>query len=137
MIIIFEFKISFIHLFIYSFIHLFIYLFIHSFIHLFIILLRLQKQKKELEERKYIEKIEMENKLTAIASERHRTKDIVSIAPILPSTENNLDEKKSLPKLNEKKKKKSTDPETLIENQVKILHSHFVIFIFCIFCTSE
>jgi hypothetical protein len=43
--------------------------------------LRLQKQKKELEERKYLERVEMESKLSDIASQRHRTKDIFLIPP--------------------------------------------------------
>jgi hypothetical protein len=45
---------------------------------------RLQKQKRELEDRKYLERLEIESKLSDIALQRHRTKDIVSIA-LLPS----------------------------------------------------
>jgi hypothetical protein len=48
---------------------------------LMITLCRLQKQKKELEDRKYLERVEMESKLADIATQRHRTKDIFLIPP--------------------------------------------------------
>ena len=42
---------------------------------------RLQKQKKELEDKKYFEKIEMESRLAVIAEQRQRTKNIFAITP--------------------------------------------------------
>jgi hypothetical protein len=39
---------------------------------------RLQKQKKDSEEHRYLEKIKMEQKLAALAEERQRTKNVIN-----------------------------------------------------------
>lgn len=64
--------------------YILINLFICSIFH---IKYRLQKQKKELEDKKYLEKIEMETRLANIAEQRQRTKNIFTIPP--PETSNN------------------------------------------------
>lgn len=98
---------------------------------------RLQKQKKELEDKKYLEKVEMEARLADIAAQRQRTKNIFTIPPP-PITSNEVGKDKScddsskvssinsnkkgnsssniLPKLNFKKDKNKSNESENIEN---------------------
>jgi hypothetical protein len=73
--------------------------------------LRLQKQKKELEERKYLERVEMESKLSDIASQRHRTKDIFLIPPPAVGAGGDVDDKSKSSNGSTKKDKVSALPK--------------------------